>query len=74
MLVKIIDAAVFAVVVVIIIMPRVEGDPQETLPTPNALPATRICPKNLVFDNTAHNDAANFHRTLKGLANFMHTT
>jgi hypothetical protein len=44
--------------------------------TPNAKCPTRIkdLPKNLVFDNTAHNDAANFHRTLKGLANFMHMT
>jgi hypothetical protein len=31
-------------------------------------------PDTLVFDNTGHNDAANFLRTLKGLANFMHTT
>jgi len=31
-------------------------------------------PENLVFDNTGHNDAANFQRSLKGLANFMHTT
>jgi hypothetical protein len=31
-------------------------------------------PENLVFDNTGHNDAANFQRTLKGLANFLHTT
>jgi hypothetical protein len=45
MLVKIIDTEVFVVVVVVTIMPRVEGDPKESLPTPNALPATRICPK-----------------------------
>jgi hypothetical protein len=31
-------------------------------------------PKNLVFDNTGHNDAANFQHSFKGLANFMHTT
>ena len=31
-------------------------------------------PETLVFDNTGHNDAANFQRTLKGLANFLHTT
>ena len=31
-------------------------------------------PKTLVFDNTGHNDAANFQCTLKGLANFLHTT
>jgi hypothetical protein len=31
-------------------------------------------PKNLVFDNTGQNDAANFQRFLKGMANFMHTT
>jgi hypothetical protein len=31
-------------------------------------------PENLVFDNTGHNDAANFQRSLKGLANFLHTT
>jgi hypothetical protein len=31
-------------------------------------------PKNLVFDNTGQNDAANFQRSLKGMANFMHTT
>jgi hypothetical protein len=27
-----------------------------------------------VFDNTGHNDAANFQRSLKGLANHLHTT
>jgi len=27
-----------------------------------------------VFDNTGHNDAANFQRSLKGLANFLLTT
>jgi len=44
--------------------------------TPNAKYPTRNkdLPKNLVFDNTGHNDTAYFHRTLKGLANFMHTT
>jgi len=44
--------------------------------TPNAKCPTRNkdLPENLIFDNTGHNDAANFHRTLKGLANFMHTT
>jgi len=44
--------------------------------TPNAKCPTRNkdLPENLVFDNTGHNDAANFHHTLKGLANFMHTT
>ena len=31
-------------------------------------------PENLVFDNTGHNDAANFQRSLKGLAIFLHTT
>jgi len=31
-------------------------------------------PENLVFDNTGQNDAANFQRTLKGMANFLHTT
>ena len=31
-------------------------------------------PESLVFDNTGLNDAANFQHTLKGLANFMHTT
>ena len=31
-------------------------------------------PETLVFDKTGHNDAANFQRTLKGLANFLHTT
>jgi hypothetical protein len=31
-------------------------------------------PKNLVFNNTGHNDAANFQRSLKGLANYLHTT
>ena len=32
-------------------------------------------PKNLVFDNTGQNNAANFQRSLKGtMANFMHTT
>ena len=31
-------------------------------------------PENLVFDNTGHNDAANFQRSLKGLANYLHTT
>ncbi len=30
-------------------------------------------PENLVFDNTGHNDAANFLRSLKGLANYLHT-
>jgi hypothetical protein len=35
MLVKIIDAGVFAVVVVVIIMPLVQGGPQETLPKIN---------------------------------------
>ena len=44
--------------------------------TPNAKYPTRNkdLPDNLVFDNTGHNDAANFQRTLKGLANFLHTT
>ena len=44
--------------------------------TPNAKYPTRNkdLPENLVFDNTGHNDAANFQRTLKGLANFLHTT
>ena len=43
--------------------------------TPNAKCPTcnKDLPENLIFDNTGHNDAANFHRTLKGLANFMHT-
>ena len=43
---------------------------------PNAKYPTRNkdLPENLVFDNTGHNDAANFQRTLKGLANFLHTT
>ena len=27
-------------------------------------------PENLVFDNTGYNDAANFQRSLKGLANY----
>jgi hypothetical protein len=31
-------------------------------------------PENLVFDNTGHNDAANFQRSLKGMANHLHTT
>ena len=31
-------------------------------------------PETLVFDNTGHNNAANFQRTLKGLANFLHMT
>ncbi len=31
-------------------------------------------PENLVFDNTGQNDAANFQCSLKGMANFMHTT
>ena len=31
-------------------------------------------PENLVFDNTGYNDAANFQRSLKGLANHLHTT
>jgi hypothetical protein len=31
-------------------------------------------PKNLVFDNTGYNDAANFQSSLKGLANHLHTT
>ena len=31
-------------------------------------------PENLVFDNTGRNDAANFQRSLKGMAKFMHTT
>jgi len=43
--------------------------PNDKCPTGN-----KDLPENLVFDNTGHNDAANFHRTLKGLANFMHTT
>ena len=30
--------------------------------------------ENLVFDNTVQNKSANFQRSLKGLANFMHTT
>ena len=44
--------------------------------TPNAKCPTcnKDLPENLVFDNTGHNDAANFHRTLKGLANLMQTT
>jgi hypothetical protein len=31
-------------------------------------------PKNLVFNKTGQNDAANFQRSLNGMANFMHTT
>jgi hypothetical protein len=31
-------------------------------------------PDNLVFDNTGHNDVANFQRSLKGFSNYMHTT
>ena len=31
-------------------------------------------PESLVFDNTGHNNAANFQRSLKGLANYLHTT
>jgi hypothetical protein len=31
-------------------------------------------PDSLVFDNTGPIDAANFQRSLKGLANYMHTT
>ena len=31
-------------------------------------------PENLVFNNTGQNDAANFQRSLKGMANYMHTT
>ncbi len=31
-------------------------------------------PETLVFDNTGHNNAANFQRSLKGLANYLHTT
>ncbi len=27
-----------------------------------------------MFDNTGQNDAANFQRTLKGMANFLYTT
>ena len=44
--------------------------------TPTAKYSTRNkdLPENLVFDNTGHNDAANFQCTLKGLANFLHTT
>jgi hypothetical protein len=43
---------------------------------PNAKYPTRNkdIPETLVFDNTGHNDAANIQRTLKGLANFLHTT
>ena len=44
--------------------------------TPAAKYPTRSIdlPENLVFDNTGHNDAANFQRMLKGLAVFLHTT
>ena len=42
--------------------------------TPKYPTRNKDLPKNLVFDNTGHNDAANFQRTLKGLANFLHTT
>jgi hypothetical protein len=45
MLVKIINAGVFTVAVVVIIMPLVQGGSQETLPTINTLPATKICPR-----------------------------
>jgi hypothetical protein len=31
-------------------------------------------PENLVFYNTGQNDAANFQRSLKGIANYLHTT
>jgi hypothetical protein len=42
---------------------------------PNKYPTcNKDLPEDLVFDNTGHNDAANFQRTLKGLANFLHTT
>jgi hypothetical protein len=74
MLVKIIVAGVFAVVVVVIINAAGAGGSlgnthNDKYPTHN-----KDLPENLVFDNTGHNDAANFQRTLKGLANFLHTT
>ena len=43
--------------------------PNDKYPTRN-----KDLPETLVFDKTGHNDAANFQRTLKGLANFLHTT
>ena len=45
------------------------GSPAAKYPTRN-----KELPETLVFDNTGQNDAANFQRTLKGLANYLHTT
>ena len=44
-MVKIINAGVLAVVVVVIIMPLVQGGPQESLAMINTLPATKIYPR-----------------------------
>ena len=46
-----------------------EQSATEKYPTRN-----KELPENLVFDNTGQNDAANFQHSLKGMANFMHTT
>ena len=49
----------------------VGGSPGQTVKYPTR---NKELPENLVFDNTGQNDAANFQRTLKGMANFLHTT
>jgi hypothetical protein len=53
--------------------PLVRGDPLDRASPQNTPFATKT-PENLVFDNRGQNDAANFQRSLKGMANFMHTT
>jgi hypothetical protein len=74
MLVKIIDAGVFEVVVVVIINAAGAGGSSGNTHNDKYPTHNKDLPENLVFDNTGHNDAANFQRTLKGLANFLHTT
>ena len=45
------------------------GNPSAKFPT-----RSKDLPEHVVFDNTGQVDAANFTRSLKGMANFLHTT
>ncbi len=45
------------------------GNPSAKFPT-----SSKELPEHVVFDNTEQVDAANFTRSLKGMANFLHTT
>jgi hypothetical protein len=46
-----------------------QGNPSAKFPT-----QSKELPEHVVFDNTGQINAANFQRSLKGMANFLHTT